>query len=380
LTKRIGGLVAIAYAGFSLVVIVLSGWFMCAACTWVGRGLALAAILVVILPVAVVAGWWRPGRQATWHWGSLLLTIMLVGVLAAILSATPDGLPPVDSPVSHRFIGREGFQRFTVANIVPEIEQINLGFWVMPALDGLFTVKQARRDAPSTIALYQEMEHDPNFHQLGSVMGWSYAEVLRRPFDAGHYYLYVPRQRPAGPLPVIVFLHGSFGNFKTYTWVWAKLAEARGFVIIAPSYGFGNWRRPAGDHIVPRVLDDAARVVEIDRRRIYLAGLSNGGFGVARQGLASPELFRGLIFISPVMDAEIVDSPDFLRAWRDRPLLVLAGRADERIPLQYVAKRVSALKTGGVDVTCVTYPAEDHFLFFTGSTQVLKDISLWLPR
>lgn len=353
---------------------------MFAACTWVGRGLALVVILAVLLPVAVVAGWWQPGRKAAWRRGSLLLTVVLMGVLAAIVCAAPDGVPPVDSPVRHRFLGQKGFQRYTVANIVPEIEQINLGFWVMPALDDLFTFKQARRDAPFTIALYREMENDPNFHQLGSVMGWSYAEVLRQPFDAGHYYLYVPRHRRTGPLPVIVFLHGSFGNFKTYTWVWAKLAEERGFVIIAPSYGFGNWRRPASSHVVPCVLDDVARVVEIDRHRIYLAGLSNGGFGVARQGLASPEQFRGLIFISPVMDAEIVDSPEFQQAWSGRPVLVLAGEADERIPVQYVAQRVSALKTGGINVTFVTYPAEDHFLFFTRSTQVLKDISAWLPR
>ncbi len=378
--QRIGWLVAVAYAGFSLIVILLSGWFMVVAYTWVGRGLALAAVLAVMLPVALAAGWLWPGRPAAWRWVSLTLSVALVGLLAAILQAAPDGLPAPGSPVSQRFTGSAGFQRYALANIVPEIEQINLGFWVMPYLDDLFTVQQARRDAPFTLALYQDMENDPNFHQLGSAMGWSYAEIMGQTFEVGHYYLYVPRQRPAGPLPVLVFLHGSFGNFKTYTWVWAKLAEERGFVIIVPSYGFGNWWRPDSDQIVPRVLADAARVVEIDRSRIYLAGLSNGGFGVVRQGLASPGQFRGLIFISPVMEAELVDSPPFLKAWRDRPVLVMAGEADERIPLQYVTQRVSALKTGGVNVTYVTYPAEDHFLFFSQSTRVLNDISTWLSH
>jgi hypothetical protein len=135
---------------------------------------------------------------------------------------------------------------------------------IMPYLDPILTRDQARRVSVFTLDLYRDMERDPDFHRLGSAMGWAYAELLGQPFDVGHYYLYVPRNRGSGPSPAIVFLHGSAGNFKAYTWLWSRLAEEQGMVVIAPSYGFGNWDR-AGVVAVLRALDDAATLVDIDQ-------------------------------------------------------------------------------------------------------------------
>jgi poly(3-hydroxybutyrate) depolymerase len=179
-------------------------------------------------------------------------------------------------------------------------------------------------------------------------------------------------------LPVLVFLHGSAGNFKTYTWIWSKLAEQQGLVIIAPSYGFGNWRYPDTIEVVSRALADAATQVTIDPGRIYLAGLSNGGLGVSYLAAAQPEQFRGLIFLSPVMDTRVVDDPAFLERWRGRPVLVITGAADERIPLRYVEQRIGVLREGGVAVTERIYPGEDHFLVFSQPEAIREDVLQWL--
>jgi poly(3-hydroxybutyrate) depolymerase len=194
----------------------------------------------------------------------------------------------------------------------------------------------------------------------------------------GHYYLYIPTNQPAGPLPAIVFLHGSLGNFKTYSWVWSKLAEREGLVIIAPSYGFGNWCYADSVAVISRALEDAATQVALDPHRLYLAGLSNGGLGVSHLAAAQPEQYRGLIFLSPVMDTAMVNSPVFHQAWQGRPVLVITGAADERIPLSYVQQRVAILREGGVAVTDQVYPGEDRFLFFSQPEAVLNDISDWL--
>jgi pimeloyl-ACP methyl ester carboxylesterase len=332
----------------------------------------------VLLPAPLLLWLGRPGQRAGWGWASLVLVLAGIGLFGAILFFTPAGTPPPDSPVRHRFTGPAGFPRYTLANIVPEIEQFNLGLAVMPYLDRFFTREQARRVGPFTLALYREMEQDPNFHQLGSVQGWAYAELFGLPFNVGHYYLYVPKNRPAGPRPALVFLHGSLGNFKTYTWIWSRLAEREGLVIIAPSYGFGNWRAEDSIAVVSAALADAATQVEIDPDRVYLAGLSNGGLGVSHLALAQPERFRGLIFLSPVMDTRIVSSPAFLERWRGRPVLVITGAADERIPLAYVRQRVVDLQAGGVAVTEKVYPGEDHFLFFSQPEPVLAEVQGWL--
>ena len=202
--------------------------------------------------------------------------------------------------------------------------------------------------------------------------------MLGQPYDVGHYYLYVPENRPPGPLPAIVYLHGAAGNFKSYTWAWSRFAEEQGYVIIAPSFGFGDWQQPGGVDAALNALADAEQIVELDPARIYLAGLSNGGYGVAEVGSKAPDRFRGLIFLSPGMPAEVIGSPAFQHEWASRPALVMAGGQDRRISLAYVDEGVALLEAGGMDVTYVTYPEADHFLFFAELDDVLARITAWL--
>jgi pimeloyl-ACP methyl ester carboxylesterase len=168
------------------------------------------------------------------------------------------------------------------------------------------------------------------------------------------------------------------GNFKAYMWVWSSLAEELGYVIIAPSFGFGNWREPGGVDAAVKALEDAQTIVELDENRFYLAGLSNGGLGVSLLAASIPQRFRGLIFISPVMATEVIDQSTFQSAWTERPVLVVTGQADERVPVAYVTERVRRLERGGVTVKYVVYPEEDHFLFFSQPAHVLEAISRWL--
>jgi pimeloyl-ACP methyl ester carboxylesterase len=378
LTNLIRWTLPLFYLTLALPLSLFAAWFLFRAQTWTGVGLSVLTLLGILLPVPLTFWLSQPTQNRSWGWISLLLTLIEAGLLSLLLWRTPSGVPAPGSPVQHRFVQPVSFPRYTIANIVPEIEQINLGFVVTPYLDRLFTAELAQRVAPFTLALYRDMENDPNFHQLGSVMGWAYADVLHMPFEVGHYYLYIPKNRPAGPLPAIIFLHGNFGNFKTYTWVWSKLAEREGLVILAPSYGFGNWRSADSASLISQVLADAATQVELDPRRLYLAGLSNGGLSVSRLASAQPERFRGLIFLSPVMDTPLVDSSAFQQAWQGRPVLVITGAADERIPLRYVQQRAATFKAGGITVTERVYPGETHFLFFSQPEAVLSDISTWL--
>lgn len=366
----------VIYAFFALPGFAFSGWILFDAPTWVGKAVGIAGFSAIVSPLSGYL-WYRQ-KSHVWQRVTLGAVIVLLVIPATILLMTPSGHAPVSSPVQHRFTKDTGFPRYHISNIIPEAEQIHLGFLLSSYTDSLFTPEQSRRVSPFTFDLYREMERDRNFRALGSAMGWAYAEVLGLPFDVGHYYLYVPQNRGDEPLPAIVFLHGSVGNFKTYTWVWSKFAEKHGFVIIAPSFGFGNWMQPGGEEAALHALQDARQVVEIDAKRIYLAGISNGGLGVSQVAYRRPELFRGLIYLSPVMTTSLVDSAEFQHMWRDRPVLVVTGEADRRIPLAYVEQRVANLRVGKVAVSARFYPEEDHFLFFSQPDNVLDDISRWL--
>jgi pimeloyl-ACP methyl ester carboxylesterase len=312
-----------------------------------------------------------------------ILLSLIIGLVALILLTTPSGRAQHNAPVSNQFTTGTAFPRFRPTNIIPEAEQVNLAFTTLPYLDPLLTRQQAREVRGFTLDIYREMEQDSDFHRMGSVMGWAYADLVGADYDVGHYFLYIPHNRPDETLPAVVFLHGSAGNFRSYTWVWSQIAEEQGMVVIAPSFGFGEWQRQGGTESVMRALDDATIVVqnkgvEIDTNRIYLGGISNGGRGVSLVGEQYADRFRGLIFVSPVFMTPSIESPAFSTGWDGRPILVVTGEADQRVSLAYIDGNVGQMQANGADLTYITYPNEDHFLFFARRAEVLADISSWI--
>lgn len=343
------------------------------------RGLGATGLWLLLFPILCMR-WYKNRDTQKKAWLSVLLVGSgIVGWAMIILMAAPSGAPVPDSPVQQRFTSDAQFGRLALANIIPEVDQVNLGFFLMSYVDPFLDTEKVDRISPLTLALYHDMEKDPNFRELGSVMGLAYADLFGLPTDAGHYYLYVPQNTGEEPLPAFVFLHGSVGNFKTYTWVLSKLAEETGFVIIAPSYGFGNWDE-AGVASVLWAIEDAQEMVALDEEQIFLAGLSNGGLGVSLLAESYPQMFQGLVFFSPVMDTGIVDSPSFQAEWVDRPVLVITGAEDRRIPLGYIEDRITRMTAGGIDVSRIIFPDEDHFLFFSQPDRIMDDVADWLTE
>lgn len=99
--------------------------------------------------------------------------------------------------------------------------------------------------------------------------------------------------RPEGlaePAPLVLVLHGGFGSAKAAQQVygWDELADRHGFVVAYPDGARRSWN--AGDccgaaeeervddvAYLEAVIDDLAAVLPIDSRRVFAAGMSNGG-------------------------------------------------------------------------------------------------------
>src|SRR5688500_12237423 len=129
--RTIGKLILLLfYIGLAAFVGLPAIWFLFRAETWVGVGLALLGIIMVLWLGSGLLGWLQPARRPLWGWTSLTLALAGLALLGLILWYTPDGSPAPTSPVQHRFTQPVAFQRYTIANIAPEIEQINLGFAV----------------------------------------------------------------------------------------------------------------------------------------------------------------------------------------------------------------------------------------------------------
>ncbi|MCP9275342.1 alpha/beta hydrolase family esterase [Mycolicibacterium arenosum] len=149
------------------------------------------------------------------------------------------------------------------------------------------------------------------------------------------YRLYTPVGVQA-PAPLVVMLHGGFGSAEQAerTYGWNALADREGFVVAYPD-GVGRaWNaggccgRPARDGVddvgfVGAVVDDVAARLPVDRRRVFAAGMSNGGM-MAYALACGSDVFAA---IGPVAATQVSDcgSP--------RPTAVVAihGEADQSV-------------------------------------------------
>jgi pimeloyl-ACP methyl ester carboxylesterase len=269
------------------------------------------------------------------------------------------------------------YRRWTPTGLVPEIDQVKMGADLSPFADALMTRAKASRMKRLFLNADREMRHDPDFVSVGSAMGDVFSDMFGLPFDAGHLYAYSPEHRLGEKLPVILFLHGAGGNFKAFVWNWKRLADSRGVAIVAPSFGCGSWHHSGGMGAIDAAYEYCARHPELDARRVVLAGLSNGGIGVSRAMCMHPERYRGLVYISPVLEPEVVGSPVFVQACAGKPVLVLHGDEDERIPRRYVEEPLRSLG-GKVSVTAKYYPGEDHFLILSKRDDVLEEVAKWM--
>jgi predicted esterase len=364
---------------WAIAICPVSALLLVTCATWPGMMFGIGALLLGAAPALL---WLRPGIPRLRLVGMVAFALWLLITLGLIL-VSPDGAPPKDARVQNRYSdGGWHYQRFTLGALLPEIDQFLLGFRLVPMADRLFTMKQARSVSGLTRKIYAELEADEDFHALGSVMPEAYNEIWGQPFDHGHYFLYVPphldRKTPA---PALVFLHGSGGNFKAYTWLLSKVADERGMVLVAPTFGMGNWDPQHSAPVVMAALNDAARVVPLDMNHVHLAGLSNGGLGVSQVAASEAgRQFHSFIFLSPVCDEDALGSKAFSIHVYDKPVLIVTGKEDDRVPLPFVVTCAGIMKKAGAHVEMNAYAGADHILVFSHRERFLKQLSDWLGR
>ena len=353
-------------------------WLVCVV-TWSGWILGLSMGLIGLGPLLWCIGDERESDRQT-RFGKGCLLIGLIGV-AVIAWRAPAGHTTAEGQMHTRYSdGQWHFDRFSFWNVVPEIDQIHLGFAAALALDPLFTRKQANELAELTDEIYAEQAQNSEFHACGSAMGQIYNEMTLLSFNDGHYFHYIPTQADrTQPSPALVFLHGSGGNFKAYTWLLAQLAEKTGHIVIAPTFGLGNWEKRGASEAINSAIQDATRHAEIDFSQIHLMGLSNGGKGVSLFASTSEIRFRSLIFLSALIHNS--DAPRMIAAKnKDTPVLALSGGSDERIPWDYITHYTLKMADEGLPVTTRRIEGADHFLFFRQRHVVLDEIADWLEE
>lgn len=345
-----------------------------------GRVVALAVMLLYPAPVLYWLGGFVRRRRPV-SVASLCLVMLALIMFAGCYFATPDGWAERGASVRSVYSASMPYRRASIANLVPEIDQLKLGSYLFPLIDPLIDKDRAVRIRRLFMTVYRDMGQSAEFTRLGSMMSYVYLDMFSDSRPAGHFYQYIPKTaKKDSKLPVILFLHGSLGNFKGYLWVWKKFADEHGYAIVAPSFGQGNWYLNGGPDAIEQVRQYCSRHPQMDGRRIYLAGLSNGGTGVTRAIVAGGKDYAGFIFISPVIEEDIAGTSQFAAQCAGRRVLVLYGAEDERIPASYVERGIKLMTAHEISVQSKSYPEEDHFLFFSKPDQVCRDVAAWLDE
>lgn len=374
LSKRIVPSLLRILAGVPIISLFAGGMvYLILSASLIGRCVGLSATILACVLFCSVGYWNREWFKRIRRWFLAVLLPLSALLYLAAMMVTPSG-GTSDAHVQNCFLrGQSHFHRYSPWNVIPESDQLNAGLTLAALGTPEIDSTEAHRIKSLILPLYDEMHKDADFRELGSVMGLAYRDLCHLPFHTGHYYVVLP-QTSARRLPCLIFLHGMGGNIKACLWVLAKLSNEINCVVIAPTFGVGNWDRPESAQFVVDVTHEALATLPLDPQAVYLMGYSNGAMGVTRAAVKEPSLFKGLIYLSPVTEDEFFSTPEFLSRASSRKILFLQGGRDKRIPRGVVEGTVASLKRLKCDVQLTVYEEEDHYLLFSQQKAVLDEI------
>ena len=366
----------------AVLVVSIVGWLPALLLLVVATNLSSMLVAASVLLALSLTSWWAIVKRCRRRSPPRVVTIPAAILAASFYSSAalwaPSGRVSPESSLRSEYRGQARVSRFSPAWLVDEADQVRLGGVLLPYIDPFMSGEQGKRFARTFISAYAELRQSPDFVQVGSTMGDAYANMFFGAASRGHAYLYRPSAHAGRHCPVIVFLHGWLGNMKAYIWTWARFADQNGFVVVCPTFGNGIWKGQNADETL-RWLDGLIRTDPMcDAQQVYVVGLSNGGTGVTRWATTLPNTYRGLVMISPAMKG--ADSPAFVSAVGTRPILVVHGEKDNRIPPDYVNRAVAVMREKGLRVESVCYHDEDHVLVLSSARRFQADLLAWIAN
>ena len=183
------------------------------------------------------------------------------------------------------------------------------------------------------------------------------------------YKLYIPSGYHGQPLPLIVMLHGCTQNpddFAAGTGM-NTLAEEQPCLVLYPAQaasanhsGCWNWFKPGDQQreggepaIIAGMTRQIIKEYHVDKRRVYVAGLSAGGAMATTMTMTYPEIYAAVGVHSGLPHGVAQDLPSALTAMQGGigPLAGLNKQADARSTSSTAAKIPAIIFHGDQDTT-----------------------------
>jgi predicted peptidase len=205
--------------------------------------------------------------------------------------------------------------------------------------------------------------------------------------DNFDYQVYVPPQSEGEQnLPLIVFLHGigqrGSGGFVPVTGVGGEvarhyLARVPAIILLPQCRRTSYWSDPVMDEMVIRELTQTVEDLEADANRVYLIGVSMGGYGVWHLAMQHPKKFAALVSIcggSPITRGDrfvpLAEKIGKTPAW------LFHGTEDKVVQVSESRQIVSALEAIGGAVEYSEYTGVGHNVWMNALAE--KELLPWL--
>ncbi len=184
------------------------------------------------------------------------------------------------------------------------------------------------------------------------------------------YLLYLPGrygQDPQQRWPLVLFLHGSSEQGDNPEDLVAHglpqmLTSTLDFpaIVLSPQAPDDMVWWGAELDRVSALLDHVQAHYAVDAKRIYLTGLSMGGFGAWALAMRNPQRYAALVPVAGGWDSERDIVPRNVCDIKAMPIWVFHGAQDDIVLPKKSQLMVEALKKCGVDVRFTLYPDANH--------------------
>ena len=247
------------------------------------------------------------------------------------------------------------------------------GEYLLRACDGLRTVQDIRqvyralRNIPRALeALYPLADVLPSVNRCfftsdGLSLGPRRSDartgvrhVANETTQRGGFSLYVPEDYDdTNHYPLVMALHGGSGHGRLFLWSWLREVRGRGVILVSPTATGDTWSlmepQTDGAHLID-VLETVAHDWRVDRSRLLLTGMSDGGTFTLLSGLHEASPFTHLAPVAASFHPLLLGmaTPERLK---NLPVYLVHGALDWMFPVAMAQTARDALTAAGANVT-----------------------------